>query len=253
MKPLISLFLLLLILAGECARAATVIIRGPLPAAAGSGSPAPDIAWWKMNEGTGTSVADASGNGRTLTLSNSGMWATVASFTAIQGNGSSFYANSASTINFATNKITLCFWFYTSSFANDDKLAFELSVNVNSFDHTFYVDPNASGGTFDASIQASGNRTETWTRPSAAAWHHFLIVLDNSTNSGDITVYTDGSSTGTTVALNSKSVNANFRTDTLYVLSRGGSSLFSPAALDDVRIYTGDRSANVAAIYADRQ
>jgi len=37
--------------------------------------------WWQFDEGTGTSVADSSGNGNTGTASDSGVWATGGTFT----------------------------------------------------------------------------------------------------------------------------------------------------------------------------
>jgi len=56
-----------------------------------TGNPTPLLAWWKLNEGSGTTAADASGNGHGATLGAQAGWATgrVAGTSALSLNGAS--------------------------------------------------------------------------------------------------------------------------------------------------------------------
>jgi len=166
--------------------------------------------------------------------------------------------SSASTIAFGTNIVTVSFWMYWDSFANDDDLAMELSANYNTNFPGLLIDPNASApvsGRFNAGISATGPtyRTESITRPSAAVWHHYSIVFDNSTAAGDIKFYVDGVSTSTTVDANSKTTTGNIRTDTLYFMSRACTSLYADGRLDEVYIHSGELSADeISLLYNSR-
>ncbi len=154
------------------------------------------------------------------------------------------YMKTGSAINFGGTKIiTVCYWSKWNTFANNDDLLMELTSNYNNNDGTFIIDPNHSTqlkiavGIQD-SVTTSKYRSESFDRPSAGIWHHYCIVFDNSTNGGDITPYIDGVEQATTVYNNTKDQSTAFKTDTLYFMSRAGSSLFGAGNLDDVRIYS---------------
>jgi len=156
--------------------------------------------------------------------------------------GTDDFVQTGGTMNFGTTKIvTLSFWMHKTAFGTDDDFAFELSTDYNSNDGAFIVDPNAADGTFKVGIQDSVTtvkyRGESFTRPSANEWHHYVIVIDNTTTAGDITVYVDGVAQSTTVYINTKDKSSNIITARLYMMSRAGTSLFGQGILDDVRVF----------------
>ena len=73
-----------------------------------------------MDEGGGTSTADASGNGNTGTL-NKASWATGSYGTsiALSGNNSYVYVNESSSIELS-KQLTVAFWMYATTNANVD-------------------------------------------------------------------------------------------------------------------------------------
>jgi hypothetical protein len=138
-----------------------------------------------------------------------------------------------------TSKLTLEFWLKWTSYANDDRLAFEFTSNFNNSDDGFLVNPNSStsSGRFEVAMGRSTTRNSIYfTRPSAGVWHHYAIVFNAATLSPSITPYVDGSA----VSFSKGSSNfggGNFANSTLNFMSRNGSSLFGKGSLDEVAIY----------------
>jgi hypothetical protein len=102
--------------------------------------------------------------------------------------------------------------------------------------------------------ELSGYRAEYIATPSTSNWHHIAIIYDNSTTTGDVSIYLNGSSQSTTISQNDKALNGNFDNQTVYALARGGSSLWSDAKLDDVRIYNRALSGSeITSVYSNPQ
>lgn len=222
--------------------------------AAGAASPVPDIAWWKFSENSGTNVADSSSRGtNNLTLFSASMWGAGKTGTGIKGNGSSWYAYTSNTLNAAANKVTVAFWINSSSWSGTEIIT-ELSANAAANNNSFLIYDDG-GSVFHGFITSTGFREETSGLPSTSAWHHYAVVLDNSTNTGDVKTYLDASLQSETVNSNSKSANGNYAVFTFYVFARAGTSFFSNnATIDDLRIYSGELSAgDVTAVYNDPQ
>lgn len=161
---------------------------------------------------------------------------------------------SAGTVDFSADVITVSFWSYWDSFANDDDLLLELSANSNLNNPTIQINPNTTGfssGTWNTLIHGSvGYRIESITRPSGAVWHHYAIVYNNTTANGDIKIYLNGTEQSTTVELNTKTDTGNFKTDTLYLMSRACASLFADGRLSDLSIHKVELTATEIALMA---
>lgn len=215
------------------------------PAASGGGT-APDntlILHYKFNEGSGTAINDETGNNDGT---NNATWITGKSGSgyALQFDGVNDFATStqqaSGVITYSTNTISVSFWLYWDSFANDDDIACETSPNSNTTYPAYYFDPNHSGGSFEVALRDNtGYRQERFTRPSAAAWHHYVFVLDRRTATHDFIVYVDGSVVSTTTGLTSSTGTDSHATAKLYLMSRGGTSIFGAGRMDDFRIYKG--------------
>ena len=152
-------------------------------------------------------------------------------------NGSSDYLISSGVLAaFAgQTKFTLSCWIWVNAFANGDSLAMELSANYNSNNGAWVFDIDSSDGKIDFATQTSNTfvGTFTYTRPSAGAWHHYVMELN--TNGTDM-AYIDGvSQTGATHS-QGFTFNGSYQ---LYFMSRGGGSLFLAGRLHEVAIWPG--------------
>jgi len=171
-------------------------------------------------------------------------------------NGTSDNLQSAATVDLSSTKIiSLSVWIYWDSFANDDDLAMEFSANYNSNTGSFILDPNDGGGTFAANIQTVGGGTGTamlctFTRPSGAAWHHYLFVWDLTLVAGTCNVYVDGTSASPTVTNGPNEVATFFGNFTLNVMSRNAASLFGDGRISDITIWKSALSSGNATTLA---
>lgn len=142
------------------------------------------------------------------------------------------------------NKLTVSFWLYWDGFANDDQLLMEHGANfVTSIG--FLIDPNSSGGGFEAGVGSPG-ASNNWLapRPTAAAWHHYYITIDRTTGTGQSsTICIDGVNQALTSNGAALNVDDNFRNDTLYIFSRNNSALFGAGKLQNV-IFRGGYIGN---------
>lgn len=160
---------------------------------------------------------------------------------ALLFDGSNDYASAAVNLS-AETTITLSWWMYWNAFANDDDLAFEYSANYNFNAGSFIVDPNGGTTTFNVGINGDvGKNQGGYTRPSGAAWHHYMAVMDFSASgasAGEVALYIDGAAASESAQANSENT-GNFGNYTLYFMSRAGASLFGAGRLAEVAIYSG--------------
>lgn len=224
--------------------------------ASSAAAPQPDLVWWKFDEGSGTTVADSSTAGTNGGTISGATWVTGKSGSgyALEFDGVNDFLRSTNNLTFGVKKCTVCAWVYFSAFANNDGMLWEHSVNQNSNQNTFVCSPNAASGVFNATYRGNGYRAETTTRPSTGSWIHVACTYDvETTTAADVEIYFDGVLQSTTVAVNTNSSSANnIATLTTYFMSRGGSSLFFPGRLDDVRIYKSKLTQpQIAAVMAE--
>lgn len=246
MRRLLSLFFLLI--------AISVLAQIPFPFGFWKfgGSPVPDILWWKLNEGSGTTMADSSGSVNNGT--NNATWITgvSGSDSALDFDGMNDSGTATNSLSYGTNIITVAFWMYVNA-TNIVQVIFESGIVVNGGVDRWLIYGNSTGPVQAWLQGTTGNREETYTPIGLSVWNHWLFVFDNSTASGDIRIFKNGSEVSTTLATNTKTGTNNFATQPLFMAARASLSTFYNGRLDDVRIYTGDRSSSVLAIYGDPQ
>lgn len=159
------------------------------------------------------------------------------------------------TINLAsTDKVSIAFWLNWNAYASDDDLAMEFSTNFSSVTNGFIVNPNSStcSGGFEVSLKGNiGFNTGCFARPTAAAWHHFVIILDKAQTTNEVlSMYIDGVSQSATSRPNTSNNTGNFGSQPLYIMSRANTTLFGAGKMDDVRIYNRAISAtDVGVLY----
>jgi PKD repeat protein len=198
--------------------------------------------WWRMGEAGGPTLADSAGaHPATATGGTFGVPGGPQGDpnTAVSFDGFANYAKTSVDLS-DTNVVTVEFWLKWDRYNDDDSLAMELTPNFNQNDGGFIVDPNESGGNFAISLGRSSTRNAVFfARPSAGAWHHYAIVMDTTAApSAQITPYVDGKAVAyTKPSWGSGTGAGKFANSSLYLMSRGGTSLFGPGTLDEVALY----------------
>lgn len=155
--------------------------------------------------------------------------------------GDEQYGKTAAAIDLSgVNKLTLSFWLYWPSYATDSDVALEFSANYNTTNGGFVIVPNRSDGNFQVGLSGATGLCRTYfTRPSAAAWHNYVCLFDKSKSSQEVdSVYVDNSTVSLTYEVDSNNSD-NFANDTLYFMSRAGTSLFGTGRLCEVAIWPG--------------
>ena len=169
-------------------------------------------------------------------------------------NGTDQYMKAASVDLSGTPTIAFAYWLYWDANANNDDFELEFSANKNLVTTGFMVDPNWNQGAVLVSLVGDVGTSEfSFPRPSAAAWHHYVINLDKSKASGEIdSVYVDGVSQTLTVAGGDVNNTNNFASDTLNFMSRNGASLFGAGRMAEFGLWYGiNLTAAEAAVLGD--
>lgn len=205
-------------------------------------------AYWKFDAGSGTIAADSSGNGHTMTLFNAPGWLTASSCTVngcLAFNGTNEYGSSALDLS-GTNVITLAFWMKWTAYANDNRSALEFTPNFNNALTGFLIVPDESvSGQFQAGVRGNaGYNQVNFPRPSAGVWHHYAFVMNKGASAAtQVVPYVDGQAISYTKPTAAANTN-NFGKDSVFAMSRAGTSQFGSGNLDEVRIYPRALSAS---------
>lgn len=168
-------------------------------------------------------------------------------------NGSSdFLQSDANLTTLSTSPIlTIHFWLYQNSFGNTDAIALEQSTNFNGSTGSFYVNPNSSAsGKFDFAVFTGSSTylTCSFTRPSAAAWHQYTLVLNITATNGACSAAVDGVSQSVTKNTGSTALGGFANNHPIYVMSRGGASLWNAGRITSIALWTADESANASSL-----
>lgn len=217
--------------------------------ASGPASPVPDILWWKMSDGSGTTVTASVGPNGVTTAA----WVTGSSGSgfALDFNGSSQDASTVATVTYGVNVITITAWLFLDATSG---VVFDSSVGA--LDNGF--DTYINGAQFHSLMYDNVSalyRDEYFTTPSTGSWFNIAIVFDSAANanSGRVRVYINGVSQTMTVAANNKTTANNFPVKTFYAGSFGG-SFFYDGRIDDLRIYGRELTgAEILQVVADPQ
>jgi hypothetical protein len=187
---------------------------------------------WAMNEGTGTSIADSSGNGRTATLQNAG-WTVRGSSPAVgfSGANTSFAQFGGPAVNTGESH-TVAAWVWLNSTGGIQTIAAIDGTNIS----PFYL--QLSGGTFRFDQRTSDSTgaslvSRTGLAPSINTWYHVVGIYNKQT--GTLQLYVNGALQGTTTA--GSSWTATGPTAIGRAKWNGGNVDFLNGSVDDVRFY----------------
>ncbi len=204
--------------------------------------------YWRLGDVSGSTLIDSAGTSNATTAGSPAFGVAGAlsgdSDTALRFSGTADTASAPVDLS-ATSKLTVEFWLRWNAYANDDRLAMELTPNFNQSPGGFLIDPNASNnGQFGVAIgQGSSRNNVFFARPTAGAWHHYAFVFDTTApGATQITPYVDGAAVPYT-KLDSGTGAGAFANSVLNLMSRNGSALFGAGDLDEVALYTTTLSA----------
>lgn len=140
-------------------------------------------AYWKLDENTGTSAADASTNAiAALTLTNGPAWVAGQIDSAIDFDGSDDYATTPDTavLDFGdTDDFTLSGWFNRESFNTVDTVLAKRDSNTAG-DAGYIVSIDNSTDLLQLEVSDGGDEYSLTSTASftAAGWNHFAIIWD---------------------------------------------------------------------------
>jgi hypothetical protein len=220
------------------------------------------IAALNLNEGSGTSAADISGNSHHGTLINAPTWGAGKYGQGLTFNGTSSYVNIPSHSDFIltpTQSYTWSAWVKNTSF-KEWSTVWSQTVDANNFFYFYaHTTTDVDGGPVTNGISAywwnNGGTNRVGVHSSnnvltVGQWSYVTVVYDASlvqnnrftifVNGVDVTVRTDVSSSGTLAAIN---------TTNIRVGSNAPFGEYLNGAVDEIRIYK--RALTAAEVQAD--
>ncbi|HEV2521700.1 MAG TPA: LamG domain-containing protein [Candidatus Acidoferrales bacterium] len=216
------------------------------------------VGWWKMDEGTGTSAADSSGQGNTMTLDGSPLpsWTTSGKLNgALTFNGTTAGTDAGNPAALHLGVFTVSAWVNFSALPGAGKLATLASK------WTFNGQPNY-GVYLDNGNRSAGVGWVSWfgdagstnhyakylTTPSTGTWYLVTSTFDGTT----LTLYVNGVSVASTVtgAVPYTDLSGGSGRNMGIGADNSANSDFAAATIDDVRVYNRVLSAaEVLALY----
>ena len=208
------------------------------------------VAAYGFNEGSGTTTADASGNGLTGTL-NGAAWTTLGKFgNALSFNGSSNYVDLGNPTPLKlTGSMTWSAWIYATANPADDGQIIAKSGGTNgTLGSQFKTSPDTGPHTFGVAVSGDGitnaQRYSTSVR-SLNTWYFVTGVYDATNRKLDVYVngqLDDGVLRGTVPA-------SQFDPATNVNIGRRSGGFYFAGRIDEVRIY--NRALSAPEIQAD--
>lgn len=158
---------------------------------------------WSMDEGTGSTAADSVG-GKDATLTGGATWSDKARLgNALQGNGTSAYASTNSSVLDTTKSFTVSAWVRLNSLAANSTFVTQEGANADGFQlyysstYGWVFNRHASDVTSPTIVRARSSAT-----PVTGVWTHLLGVFD--AQAAEVRLYVNG--------VNDDSLNASFTT-----------------------------------------
>ena len=207
-----------------------------LPATLPIASP---IGHWKLDDGNGLTVADASGNGLAGALVNRPVWTSGRLGGGLSLNGTNDYVQILNPGPLSPQKLTLSLWVNASSFANTNGSSMLANVGLRDGSDGYYGLAIDVAGKPVAMLNIGDGEGNAFRLKGSALtvgqWSHLAMTYDNAT----LKLYIDGVAAGQ-VPIN------RVRTTSpapLVVGRQGDASHYFKGVLDDVQLYSQALSA----------
>lgn len=207
------------------------------------------VGYWPLNEGSGSTVLDASGNGNAGQVSGA-TWTTGRLGRGLSFSGSSSTVNLGKPVVVTSRSFTVAAWVLLTDLSSWHTAVSQDGGNVSGF----YLQLTSSGQfafslvNSDSTGAATVRATSTF-NPAANTWYHLVGVYNQAAN--QISLYVNGAAQST------QTVPAAWNATGQTVIGRarwGGSVDYWPGSIDEVRLYNYALSAAaVTALYQGAQ
>jgi hypothetical protein len=207
------------------------------------------LARWKMDEGTGTTTADASGNGRTASLTNTPTWTAGYSGYGLSFNGSSSYAQANIGTWFGgNNALTASAWVYATSTTNGPIFGVTSVPGGGTWNMPFL---SINGATAYGHIWMVNGNVPLSSTVTLNAWHHLAITYEPGVGEK---FYVDGAQVATGTGTFSPSGTTDYWSTLIAGTKPSGVNSYMNGLIDDLRAYSRALSASeIAIVYNSRQ
>src|SRR5581483_9806687 len=211
--------------------------------------PAPDsnlAVWLKLNETSGTTASDSSGNGKNATLVNTPTWTTGLFNNSLSLSGTTQYVTLPTGIVSSLSDFTISTWVKPGSVSNWSRI-FDFGTGTTAY--MFLTPQNGATSVPRFAITTSGGAGEQQINANAAlspgTWTHIAVTLSGSTG----ILYINGVETGRNSSMTLKP--SNLGNTALNYLGRSQySDPYLAGSLDDFQIYKRALSASEIAAFA---
>lgn len=202
--------------------------------------------WWKLDEGSGTTLADASGTGNTGANSG-GVWTTGINNGALQFDGSSTFAGHADAASLdIAGSWTTSAWVNFSALPASGNKATLVRKHEGAGGANYAIDVDNTGGTISWETQFIDTAFATHSKKVAATistgtWYHLAGVWDQ--NAGVLSLYVNGALLGTKAAAGKTPDITGGNPFNIGAANNGSGGNYAAATIDDVRVYNRALSA----------
>ncbi len=197
--------------------------------------------YWPFEDGWGSIVKDASGNGHPATLVNGVNWKHGMIGKGILANALLSQYGQIPPINFsATKAITVALWTKRTYSTAGGAMLISSTQNYMASTTGFAVLPDDSScqGMQVAIRGDVGVTANCYNHPSSGVWHHLAVVLDKRQSAGSqVRLYIDGTLQAPSKSLAASTNTNNFGINPIYIDSQGGNSRFDTGMIDELRVY----------------
>ena len=224
--------------------------EGEASASAATTTAAVAISWLKLDETSGTTAADATGNNNAGTLVNAPAWIGGTTGNALNLNGTNQYATLPNGITSNLHDFTVSTWVYWNGGGNWQRV-FDFGSGTSTY--MFLTPTYGASGVLRFAITTSGGGGEQRINGNAAlttgTWNHVAVTLSGSTG----TLYVNGQQVGQNTAMTLRPSDLGATTQNRIGRSQYNDPYFN-GRVDDFRLYAGALSASqIAALAAPIQ
>jgi hypothetical protein len=216
------------------------------------------VGLWHLDDGSGSTAADSSGNGHTATLNSSPTWVTGESGDALTFNGTSYLTAPLGT--WFINNVTLSAsaWVYATSTTNGPIFGVTDVLPGTSWDMPFL---SINGSTVYGWLWQVNGNTPLSATVSLNAWHMLTITYDpngGGAGVGQEIFYVDGvqssSGTGTYSPASTQGGTTDFLTTQIQGAKPSGVNTILSGTIDELRGYNRVLSAGeISLLYSAQQ
>jgi hypothetical protein len=196
---------------------------------------------WKLDELSGTTAADASGNGHPGTLIGGASWTAGHAGNAVDLDGTTGYVTTAAPVVRTDGSFTVAAWVRTSAVGPAAVAVSQSGVRANGFALGYSTDPyygttwSFGAPASDADGAAYDRARDVFDAVEPGTWTHLVGVYDAGRQ--EVSLYVNGQFVDATA--HTTPWNASGSLLIGRGLIDGTPQDFWPGALDDVRVYTG--------------